>query len=83
MVDIKNILAEAQARADANGDGKLSIEDLSALKEEYGLDASFLDNLKTKIDANVDGKIDLADLQGGLGNIGGVIDDFKNQFFGK
>jgi uncharacterized protein (DUF2141 family) len=63
-----SVFDELKAKADANGDGKLTTEDLKSL--EGKLPTEQLNGLKAKADANGDGKIDLSDL-GGLKDLGG------------
>ena len=82
-MDFHSILAEAQARADANNDGKLSIEDLRELAHEHNLSPETFDNLRAKADANGDGHIDPNDLKTSLGQHGtDIMSDMKNKFFG-
>lgn len=65
-----DLFAEVQKRADANGDGKLSIDDLNSLKEQFPDQAGLLDQAKEIADQNSDGKLNLADAQGlDLGDI--------------
>lgn len=59
---IQQLLAEAQAKADSNNDGKLSLDDLKTLADEHGLDGSFLDSLKAKADTNNDGRLSVDDI---------------------
>ena len=81
-MDIQKIIADAQAKADANGDGKLSTEDLNHLAKEHGIDPKVLDGFKAKADANGDGRLGLEDIQAGVGNIGGMVEGLKDKFFG-
>ncbi len=72
-----SLVEEVQKLADANGDGKLSVEDLGSLKEKFPDQSELLDKAKGIADQNGDGKIDLADVQGfdlkSLGDkIGGI-----------
>lgn len=62
-MSLPQFLSDAQHKADANGDGKLSFEDIQALASQHGLDRTILDDLKAKNDVNNDGKIDLEDLK--------------------
>lgn len=59
-----DLVGEVQKIADANGDGKLSVEDLDSLKQKFPDQADLLDKAKAIADQNGDGKIDLADMQG-------------------
>ena len=92
-MDIQKLIADAQARADANGDGKLAPEDLTALAERHGLDHTAVDNLKAKSDLNGDGNISLDDLKSVANNAGnaikdasehasGMINNIKDKLFG-
>ena len=92
-MDIQKLIADAQARADANGDGKLTPEDLTTLAERHGLDHNTVDNLKAKSDLNGDGNISLDDLKSVANNAGnaikdasehaaGMIDNIKDKLFG-
>lgn len=75
-----DLFTEVQKRADANGDGKLSVEDLNSLKAQFPDQAGLLDQAKDIADRNNDGKLDLADVQGlNLGDIAGQI----GSLFGK
>ncbi len=81
-MNLQSVIAEAQARADANGDGKLSVEDIQSLANEHGLDAGLVDKLKQHADANGDGKLDPADIGDALKNPGSLIDSLKDMFSG-
>ena len=81
-MDIHKIIADAQAGADANGDGKLSLEDLDHLAQKHGLDPKALDGFKAKADANGDGRIGFEDLQSGVGQLGNMATTFKDKLFG-
>jgi hypothetical protein len=86
------LLEDLQTKADVNGDGSLSPEDLTSIGEQNGLDAQALEDLKSKLDPNGDGAFNLQDIQdslGGnlpdLGNVteggfGGIIEQIKNRF---
>lgn len=75
-----DLFAEVQKHADANSDGKLSIDDLNGLKEQFPDQAGLLDKAKEIADQNGDGKLDLADVQElNLGDIAGQI----GSLFGK
>ena len=45
-MDFQKLLTDAQAKADANGDSKLTADDIQALASQYGLDQSLVDGLK-------------------------------------
>ncbi|NCU38364.1 hypothetical protein EOL96_04895 [Candidatus Saccharibacteria bacterium] len=81
-MDIQKLLSDAHARADINGDGKLSPQDLDALRDTYGIDSSVVNDLRAKADANGDGKLDFEDLKSGLGDLGSFTDTLKDQIFG-
>ena len=74
-MDIQKLLAEAQTKADVNGDHKLTADDVSALASKYGLDEKMINELKQKGDTNGDGKIDLEDLKSGVGQLQNVAQD--------
>lgn len=75
-----DLLAEVKKRADANGDGKLSSEDIASLKEQYPDQAGMLDKVKAIADQNSDGKVDLSDLKNlNFGDVAGQI----KSLFGK
>ncbi len=75
-----DLLGEVKKRADANGDGKLSIEDLNSLKEQFPDQAGLLDKAKAIADQNGDGKVDLGDLKNfNLGDVAGQL----GSLFGK
>ena len=81
-MNIQHMINDAKAQADANGDGKLTHDDLSALAEKHGIDQATTDSLTAKADANGDGKMDLEDLKAGLGNASGMLGDIKDRLFG-
>lgn len=75
-----DLLGEVKKRADANGDGKLSIDDLNSLKEQYPDQAGLLDKAKEIADQNGDGKVDLSDIKNfNLGDVAGQL----GSLFGK
>jgi Ca2+-binding EF-hand superfamily protein len=83
-MDLDSILAEAHARADANNDGKLSLDDLRELAHAHNLSPETFDNLRAKADANGDGHIDPNDLKTSLElHSTDIISDMKNKFFGQ
>lgn len=90
-MDFQKLLTDAQAKADANGDSKLTADDIQALASQYGLDQSLVDGLKEKGDVNGDGTVNIEDLkeaasQFNLGGVAeqaqGVLGDLKNKLFG-
>ncbi len=81
-MDIQKIIADAQAKADANGDGKLSVDDLDELAQKHGIDPQILEGFKQKADANGDGRIGFEDLQSGVGQLGTMVNDLKDKLFG-
>ena len=74
-----SIFDDIKEKADANEDGKITKDDLEALKG--GNHDEVLDQLKSKADANSDGKLDLADLQDLGGNLGNTLTSLKNKLF--
>ncbi len=76
-----SIFDDLKAKADANGDGKLTKDDLEALRDK--LPADKVDELKKKADTNSDGKVDLADLKDLGGDVGSVLGGLKDKFFKK
>ena len=75
MINLQNLLAEAQARADANGDGKLSIDDVRSLADEHGVDSNMVEDIKSKIDHNSDGKLSIDDLKSAAEHAGTTMQD--------
>lgn len=73
-----SLVDDLQAKADVNGDGKLSVEDLEALKD--GVNNEQLDQLKSLADQNGDGKIDLEDAKNF--DFNGVVDAVKDKLGG-
>lgn len=56
-----SLLDDIQAKADANGDGKINADDLNSLKDQLPTD--LFDQVKGKLDASGDGKVGLDDLK--------------------
>lgn len=77
------VLAEAQARADANGDGKLTLDDVNELAQDHNLGPEFVQSLKAHAEANGDGKLSPEDVTSSMTDIGGKMSDLKNKFFGQ
>lgn len=76
-----SLLDDLQAKADLNGDGKLSMDDLASAKDK--LTPEQWDKLQEIGDRNGDGKVDMADLK--ELNLGDVVNDIKDNlgsFFG-
>ncbi len=73
-----DVLSDLKAKADANGDGKLSKEDLEGLSNVLPTDQ--LEQLKAKADANGDGKIDFEDVK--KIDFSNVVDDAKDALDG-
>lgn len=75
-----NLLEEIKQRADANADGKLTLDDINALREKFPDQANVLDKVKALADANGDGKVDPGDLKNfNLGDVMGKV----GSLFGK
>lgn len=90
-MDVQKLLAEVQAKADANGDGKITVDDVQAFASQYGVDQQLVDGLKAKADANGDGKVGLADIKSATeqfhldqatADAQGVLGDLKDKLFG-
>lgn len=77
-----SLLDDLQAKADSNGDGKVSSADLDDLKQKYAEQLGKLDELKAKADTSGDGKLDLADAKGAFENLGDTIGGLKDKLFG-
>jgi len=73
-----SLLDDLQAKADLNGDGKLSVEDLENLKD--GVNNEELEKLKGLADQNGDGKIDFEDAKSF--NFDNVVDIVKDKLGG-
>lgn len=73
-----SLLDDLKKKADLNGDGKLSIEDLESLKD--GANNEQLDQLKQLADQNGDGKLDLEDVKSF--DFGKIVDNVKDQLGG-
>lgn len=71
------LLEDLKAKADANGDGKLTQDDLQGLKDMYAENEHRITELQAKADANGDGKVDLSDAQGVFD---GIVDNVKGMF---
>ncbi|MFZ1248856.1 MAG: EF-hand domain-containing protein [Candidatus Saccharimonadales bacterium] len=76
-----SILDDLKAKADQNGDGKLSSADIEEMKQNHTEDASMLDQLKAKADANNDGKIGLDDLKEVGNSITDKLGEVKDKLF--
>jgi hypothetical protein len=78
-----SLLDDIKAKADLNGDGKVSVEDLEALKD--GVNNDKLEQLKKIADQNGDDKIDVEDIKNI--NLDDIVakakDTFGNLFGGK
>lgn len=74
-----SLFDDIKAKADINGDGKITAADLEGLKD--GVNNDTLDQLKAKADGNGDGKLDLADLKDAGGSLGGTLSSLKDKLF--
>lgn len=77
-----SLLDDLKAKADVNGDGKLSADDLAGLKDKISPDQ--FDQLKQLADRNDDGSINFDDVKNL--DFGSVVDDIKGAvggLFGK
>lgn len=66
-----------KAKADVNRDGKITKDDLDALKSPENQQK--IDELKARADQNKDGKLDVQDVKGA--NLGQLAKDVKDSFF--
>ena len=74
-----SLFDDIKAKADTNGDGKITAADLEGLKD--GVNNDTLDQLKAKADSNGDGRLDLADLKDAGSDIGGTLGSLKDKLF--
>ena len=74
-----NIFDELKQKADANDDGKITKDDLEALRGSGEGDDSLLDKLKEAADQNDDGKLNLDDVKSI--DVGDTISDLKDKLF--
>jgi hypothetical protein len=74
-----SLFDDIKAKADTNGDGKITAADLEGLKD--GVNNDTLDQLKAKADSNGDGRLDLADLKDAGSDIGGTLASPKDKLF--
>lgn len=73
-----SLLDDIKSKADANGDGKLSPEDLEDLRGHLPDDK--LNQLKEMADQNDDGKLDFSDVQNF--NFDATLEDLKGSIGG-
>lgn len=71
-----SVLDDIKAKVDANGDGKLSLDDLNELKDKLPTDK--FDELKNMADQNDDGKVNFDDVKNL--DFGDLINDAKSAF---
>ena len=71
------LIDDIKAKADKNGDGKASKEDLESLRD--GNNDGVIDKLKSIADQNGDGKISLDDVKSI--DLGATFGDIKNKLF--
>ena len=79
-----SLLDDIKAKADANGDGKINLEDLEALRS--GDNSEIIDKLKEKV-VGKDGKLDFEDIKNInfdtlTSTASDVINDAKDSFLG-
>ena len=74
-----SLFDDIKAKADINGDGKITAADLEGLKD--GVNNGTLDQLKAKAGGNGDGKLDLADLKDAGSDIGVTLGSLKDKLF--
>lgn len=76
-----SLLDDLKAKADLNGDGRLSAEDLEGLKD--GANNEQIEKLKDAADQNGDGKLDLEDVKNiDLGNLANTVKEHLGGIFG-
>ncbi len=69
-----SLIDDLKSRADQNGDGKITKEDLESLQDKLPKDQ--LEKLKSVADQNGDGKVDMNDVKNlDLGDIAGKLKD--------
>lgn len=68
-----SLFDDLKTKADLNGDGKLSIDDLASVKDKISTEQ--WEKLQAIADRNDDGKIDMADIKGF--DFGKALDDLK------
>lgn len=73
-----SLLDNLKNKVDQSEDGRLSKDDLEAMKDGEGDNDSWIDKLKEKADQNEDGKIGKDDLSGLSSSLGGM----KDKLFG-
>lgn len=73
-----SVLDDLQAKADLNGDGKLSVDDLTDMKDQFGPEQ--WEKLVALGDQNGDGKVDVSDLKDF--KFDNVVDDIKSNLGG-
>ncbi len=73
-----SLMDDLKSKADLNGDGKLSMDDLEVAKDKVTPEQ--WEKLKEIGDRNGDGKVDIADLKDF--NFGGVAHDIKENLGG-
>lgn len=73
-----SLLDDIKAKADTNGDGRLSVEDLESLKD--GSNNEQIDKLEQVADQNGDGKIGLDDISNF--DFGETLNQVKDAFGG-
>lgn len=77
-----SLFDDLKTKADLNGDGKLSIDDLASVKDRISTEQ--WEKLQAIADRNDDGKIDMSDLKNI--NFGDFVNDLKGSLgdlFGK
>lgn len=73
-----SLLDDIKAKADANGDGSLNLDDLNSLKDQFSPEQ--FDQLKEKLLGN-DGKLSMDDVQNNLGDVFNNVKDSLGGFF--
>ena len=73
-----SLFDDIKAKADANGDGALNMDDLNSLKDQFSPEQ--FDQLKEKLLGN-DGKLSMDDVQNNLGDVFNNVKDSLGGFF--
>lgn len=81
-MDIQKIISDVQAKAGANGDGKVNIDDVRGIAHQHGANDDQIKQAESVLDVDHDGNVDLDDAKAKFGDLGGMANDLKNKLFG-